>query len=118
MLYNRRYQHKLIDIGYRQIYFVLEYIKYSYVYRRIEEVYVNKDFTTRLLMNERLTLYEETIDISHGSITGIRMILKNDPVKYLEMANGYVQPYNRIPILKFAWFRMKPYEFMRYDQRP
>ena len=71
MLYRRKSNVKIINLGYRPILMALEYIKYEHIYDNMINKYDYKKF------------YEENIEVDCDTLTGIRITYINDPVNCL-----------------------------------
>ena len=71
MLYIRKSSARIINLGYRPILMMLEYIKYEHIYKNMIEKYDYKKH------------YEETIEVDCDILTGIKIIYINDPVNCL-----------------------------------
>ena len=71
MLYRRKSNVRIINLGYGPILTMLEYIKYEHIYDNMTNKYDYKKH------------YEENIEVDCDALTGIRILYINDPVNCL-----------------------------------
>lgn len=87
VLRRRQSQHKLLEIGYRQIFWTIEFAFHA----NIDYHYINS------IDMQPNTLFENSVEICCDTFTGIKLVLSKEPNAYLELLLSAVWPPADVP---------------------
>ena len=76
----------LVKNYYCPMFLVMKYIEYNDIYKTVIEQYFPMSYCVKYnqrTKERRMSIYEETIDISENALSGIKITYKNDPVNCL-----------------------------------